>query len=249
MYKNFNLTESEREEILNRHKEHGYKQPLNEQAGISSVVNKMSQQNNNPLKVLVGSKISVYKDSQQSTTPLFVVFDGQGKKVGYDKMTLEFPGHVVGQSNQVVQIQCSANKLITVYDSNNKVVLNGYNKDVITKFCSGGSQPTQYNEQDVNEVSDDNMDSGNLVITHSGCFPQHWVVDVNLSNDNGEEDSTTVRVMTSGDEVISVTCDDDDNLHSSISNEQAEEFVKQKIADGTLNFPPFIAMDGDEFHL
>ena len=157
MYKNFNLTESEREEILNRHKEHGYKQPLNEQksdrmvrdtmyygtstkdsqryqlnvaaansmggsvdvfnpqgqkisdglfmsvlangnwgwsnlpqmtqkygefknvkqmtgslneqAGISSVVNKMLQQNNSPLKVLVGSKISVYKDSQQSTTP------------------------------------------------------------------------------------------------------------------------------------------------------------------------------------
>jgi tRNA U38,U39,U40 pseudouridine synthase TruA len=30
MYKNFNLTESEREEILNGHKDHGYKQPLNE---------------------------------------------------------------------------------------------------------------------------------------------------------------------------------------------------------------------------
>ena len=31
MYKNFTLTESEREEILNRHKDHGYRQPLNEQ--------------------------------------------------------------------------------------------------------------------------------------------------------------------------------------------------------------------------
>jgi hypothetical protein len=31
MYKNFNLTKSEREEILNRHKEYGYRQPLNEQ--------------------------------------------------------------------------------------------------------------------------------------------------------------------------------------------------------------------------
>lgn len=30
MYKNFTLTESEREEILNRHKEHGYKQPIDE---------------------------------------------------------------------------------------------------------------------------------------------------------------------------------------------------------------------------
>jgi len=31
MYKNFKLTESEREEILNSHKAHGYKKPLNEQ--------------------------------------------------------------------------------------------------------------------------------------------------------------------------------------------------------------------------
>jgi hypothetical protein len=32
MYKNFNLTESEREQILNMHIEHGYKKPLNEQS-------------------------------------------------------------------------------------------------------------------------------------------------------------------------------------------------------------------------
>ncbi len=92
-------------------------------------------------------------------------------------------------------------------------------------------------------------DDNNLVITHTGCFPSHWVVDVNMSNDNGEEDSATVHVETMNDEVVSVTCDDDDNLHSRITNDQAIEFVKQKISDGTLVFPPFIAMDGDEFHL
>ena len=31
MYKNFNLTESEKEEILNKHKAHGYKKPLKEE--------------------------------------------------------------------------------------------------------------------------------------------------------------------------------------------------------------------------
>lgn len=31
MYKNFNLTESEREQILNQHQEKGYKKPLEEQ--------------------------------------------------------------------------------------------------------------------------------------------------------------------------------------------------------------------------
>ena len=120
------------------------------------------------------------------------------------------------------------------------------------KSMMGKINESEYEMGPLSDMSmsedDDNMDSGNLEITHTGCFPQHWVVDVNLSNDNGEEDSTTVRVMTSGDEVISVTCDDDDNLHSSISNEQAEEFVKQKIADGTLNFPPFIGMEGNKFY-
>jgi hypothetical protein len=32
MYKNFNLTESEKEQILKQHQNHGYKKPLNEQA-------------------------------------------------------------------------------------------------------------------------------------------------------------------------------------------------------------------------
>jgi len=32
MYKNFNITESEKEQILNNHKSHGYRQPLNEQS-------------------------------------------------------------------------------------------------------------------------------------------------------------------------------------------------------------------------
>jgi len=36
MYKNFNLTESEREQILNMHKEHGYKKPLNEDIEMES---------------------------------------------------------------------------------------------------------------------------------------------------------------------------------------------------------------------
>jgi hypothetical protein len=36
MYKNFTLTESERESILNQHIEHGYKQPLNESTSFTN---------------------------------------------------------------------------------------------------------------------------------------------------------------------------------------------------------------------
>ena len=117
----------------------------------------------------------------------------------------------------------------------------------------GKINESDYEMEQLSDMSmsedDDNMDSDNLVITHAGCFPEYWVVDVNMSNDNGEEDSATVHVKTMNEKVVSVTCDDDDNLHSRISNDQAIEFVKQKIEDGTLQFPPFIAMDGDGFHL
>lgn len=36
MYKNFTLTESEKEQILKQHKKHGYKRPLNEQSNDDS---------------------------------------------------------------------------------------------------------------------------------------------------------------------------------------------------------------------
>jgi hypothetical protein len=42
MYKNFTLTESEREDILNQHSSYGYKQPLNEQSSnIPNVISKI----------------------------------------------------------------------------------------------------------------------------------------------------------------------------------------------------------------
>jgi hypothetical protein len=43
MYKNFTLTESEREQILNQHKKHGYRKPLSEQSQFQSM-NEPSQE-------------------------------------------------------------------------------------------------------------------------------------------------------------------------------------------------------------
>lgn len=34
MYKNFNITEEERKQIMEMHKSHGYKQPINEQLSL-----------------------------------------------------------------------------------------------------------------------------------------------------------------------------------------------------------------------
>jgi prefoldin subunit 5 len=118
------------------------------------------------------------------------------------------------------------------------------------KSMMGKINESEYEMESLSNMSmsedDDNMGSNNLIISHSGCFPHNWIVDVNFEGD--DEDSVTVHVKTWGIDNIKVYCDEVDNLHSTITNNQAIRFVKQKIEDGTLVFPPFITMDGDEFH-
>jgi hypothetical protein len=50
MYKNFTLTESEKEQILKQHKSHGYKKPLNEDIE-DEMGNDMPATNNGELKI------------------------------------------------------------------------------------------------------------------------------------------------------------------------------------------------------
>jgi hypothetical protein len=53
MYKNFTLTESEREQILNMHKDKGYKQPMNEQSTDDTIIGTLpSKLGLNPSQVL-----------------------------------------------------------------------------------------------------------------------------------------------------------------------------------------------------
>lgn len=54
MYKNFNLTESEREQILNQHKEHGYKKSLNEESNDSIGNSEYKWRSNRKPKMLPG---------------------------------------------------------------------------------------------------------------------------------------------------------------------------------------------------
>jgi hypothetical protein len=48
MYKNFNLTEEERKEIMESHKSHGYKKPINERAYVSKRYNDFDVVRGNP---------------------------------------------------------------------------------------------------------------------------------------------------------------------------------------------------------
>jgi hypothetical protein len=85
MYKNFNLTESEREQILNMHKTHGYKKPLNEQ----SYSDDMEMEDDNELhptfdgdgKFIGMSKPMSFVDDEDSHQ----TFDGDNKFIGMSK--------------------------------------------------------------------------------------------------------------------------------------------------------------------
>ena len=90
MYKNFTLTESEREQILNMHKEHGYGQPMNEQyqntqkdyqeiadyfKGLMSGINVTSDASDN-IETTIVNRINNKKD-WEGVIKAFGVQDGQ----------------------------------------------------------------------------------------------------------------------------------------------------------------------------
>ena len=68
MYKNFNITEEERKEILDKHKKHGYKQPLNESEPKIIKLNLINEQtvvNVNPKNLKFGDRGDDVKKLQQ----------------------------------------------------------------------------------------------------------------------------------------------------------------------------------------
>jgi len=132
MYKNFNLTESEREQILNQHKGYGYKKPLNE-LSVSPTSSK---------------PYPIFDDQQERRKSIYsILTDKGGKRVGDDKEIVEITVKLLGDSqellasNVVAQIECVGNsKKIYVY-RDNKIIANGYNKTATNYFCTAIRKP------------------------------------------------------------------------------------------------------------
>lgn len=57
MYKNFNLTDQERQQIMEMHASHGYKKPMNESSKTNAFVN---EQESNPFRV--GQTVKAIRD-------------------------------------------------------------------------------------------------------------------------------------------------------------------------------------------
>lgn len=83
MYRNFNLTDEERKQILEHHKSHGYRKPLNEQNfGPTSDDKEYGDPSdpekvfNNPLKITIGNKLfNLRSMSSGSIGCSFVVYE------------------------------------------------------------------------------------------------------------------------------------------------------------------------------
>jgi hypothetical protein len=84
MYKNFNLTDKERKQILESHMSHGYRQPLNETAGKSLDINEAGR---NPVKMVINSILrkNGIKKVESSTTSVrgFSRTSGSGYEYNY----------------------------------------------------------------------------------------------------------------------------------------------------------------------
>ena len=84
MYKNFKLTEKERQQILESHMSHGYRQPLNETAGKSLDINEAGR---NPVKMVINSILrkNGIKKVESSTTSVrgFSRTSGSGYEYNY----------------------------------------------------------------------------------------------------------------------------------------------------------------------
>ena len=105
MYKNFNLTESEREQILKQHQEKGYKKPLNEQGstklklkrGDILTVVKKNDTSKSPVEILAG--VSASYDSGMGQRIEVRVMGGDRVQIDLDSVKMEFGDYKITKVN------------------------------------------------------------------------------------------------------------------------------------------------------
>lgn len=112
MYKNFTLTESEKEQILKQHKKHGYKKPLNEQSNDDS-----TQDMSNDVEPNIDGDNQDTQESNVTCVPTQLYVGG---RVGNVMTTLDFECGLGDDDKMIV---------VTVYhhSSNNSIEVNDDN--------------------------------------------------------------------------------------------------------------------------
>ena len=99
MYKNFNITEEEKQQIMEMHKSHGYKQPINEASNIPAASpnwdNVVNYLKTNKFPPNYTSKFELDISSDGSTYSVDV-FDSQGKKITFFSYGEVFANKIAG---------------------------------------------------------------------------------------------------------------------------------------------------------
>jgi len=134
MYRNFNITEKEKKQILESHMSHGYKKPLNEQSS-SNVIN-------------------LYDDVTEKKLVDGISIDGSPKKVGANQ-TIEFPAHIIGKNVKgKLQLHCDSKDNKFYFFSGTQIVASGYNSKASKLYCMKMfGNPLAEQEDEVNEQS------------------------------------------------------------------------------------------------
>ena len=138
MYKNFNLTESEREEILNRLKENGYKQPISEQKVRpiqKPVANPELVKKYETLKELTNNLVNNVPAFVSKTLPNVIVTNNGGEGNGYyQQSNLQYRSVSVGTLTfNTTNKQVVHGKLVYSVEDRNmaeKMDLNGFAQDI-----------------------------------------------------------------------------------------------------------------------
>jgi len=146
MYKNFNITESEKEQILNRLKENGYGQPINEQKVKPTqkpVANPELVKKWETLKELTNNLVSQVPAYVSKTLPNMIISNTTGENGGYHQ-----------QSN--LQYRNIGVDTLT-FNTTNKQVIHGKLKYSIEDRNSVDTQDINQFAQDINKTMPSNI--------------------------------------------------------------------------------------------
>lgn len=260
MYKNFNLTEEEKKDILKQHGKYGYKKPLNEQpfnSGGERMSEQLSRKKNMVLEGLNtkpqydriyfnnGGDISIQSSSFDYCEPR----DDQGP---YTEMELGYPGRGTMITNSLLEYAEGRHsgedfdQYKTVYPYVPVSVI----KELIgaNGGIKSGELPPMSDEEEGDSMmsqkqfnEEEFSDEGKFRISDAGVTVNKIVVSVELTEDY-ENDSVTFTLKSDRDGNLTII-DFDNFSHGEIDDEEVREYMESMISSGKIHVPDFISFD------
>jgi len=257
MYKNFNLTEKEKKDILEQHGRYGYKKPLKEQ-----------DLDNKPLYGRVFFNNGGSRSIQANRNAYCEPRDDQGPyiemELGYPSRGTKLTDSLLEYAERTPNYEGEDMEIFDPYDTVYAYVPVSVIKELIN--ANGGIKRGQLPPMSDNTIggidrgqlpsmSDDdesgymkslnerlfNDEGSKFRISHAGVPVNKIMVSVELSGDY-ENDEVTFKLMSDGYGNITIV-DFDNPSDGEIDDDEVREYMESVIASGKLNVPDFISFD------